>query len=703
MAVGEDSPTQTTLVGAVLGTLHYMSPEQVQGKEADARSDIFSFGCVLLEMVSGKRGFTGETAADLMSAILTKDPVEGVADTAKMPPGMLRIIRHCLEKDPEERFQSARDLAFDLEALAGGLTGPAVSTAATAPRTLKLRMAAAAVLALIAIAGAWWAGRELRPSESAKFQRLTFRRGYIQGARFTPDGQSVIYSAAWEGQPLDLFSTQPGSLETRALGLPTTGLLAMAATGAMAVSTNCNFLHTKSEGTLAVIPLGGGAPREILEHVMSADWTADGKQLAISTLPANGRPGRLEFPMGRVLLEASGLGWAGDIKISPKGDLVAFIDHFYTGDDGSVAIVDLQGHKRTLTGNFTSLQGLAWSPNGKEIWFTGATAGSIERRLHAVTLAGGMRAVAQVPGGLKLLDIARGGRVLLAREEYRSSVQFVGPGQSSPRDLSWLSSSTQPQLSADGKTLMMIENGEGTGGKLVTFVRGTDGSPAVRLGDWAGISLSPDGKWIVSTIDFTDPRAQQQRRNLTLVPVKAGTPVPIQTGSLYITGLVPTVMWLPDSRRILYSATEAGHQVRTFLQDIVGGQPRPVTPEGLTGEVLSADGATLLVRDSQSNAFLYPIEGGTPKGLPSLRREHLALTFSADGRWLYFANRGERPPKIQRVGLGTGSKEIWRVVPFVDPAGVTSMGSLRITPDGQSMAYSVISVLSALYLVEGLK
>jgi Tol biopolymer transport system component len=638
-----------------------------------------------------------------MSAILTKDPLERVASAATMPPAIHRILRHCLEKDPEERFQSARDLAFDLEALSAGLTIPAVSTAATAPRTRNWRMAAAAILVLIALAGSWWAGRGFRLPQPAKFQRLTFRRGYIQGARFTPDGQSVIYAASWNGQPLDLFSTQPGSTETRALGFPSTGLLAMAATGAVAVSTNCRFLHTKSVGTLAVMPLGGGAPREILEEVLSADWAPDGKRLAISVAGGSVRPNRLEFPVGRVLLEASGTAWAGDLKISPKGDLIAFIDHFYTGDDGSVAIVDLEGRKRTLTGNFTSLQGLAWSPNDKEIWFTGGKEGGLERRLYAVTLLGGLRVVAQVPGSLKLLDIATDGRLLLAREELGSSVQFVGAGQSSPRDLSWLSVAQQPYLSADGKTLMMIEDGEGTGGKTVTFIRGTDGSPAVRLGDGLGLALSPDGKWVAATNDPADPQAQRRPRDLILLPVKAGKPVPIQNGLLNLTGIVPTVTWFPDSRRILYTAKETGHEARTYVQDIDGGQPRPVTPEGLSGDVLTADGATLLVHDSRSNAYLYPIAGGTPKGLPFLTPTQLALSFTADGRSLYIVNRGERPPVVRQVDLGTGHIQIWREVPFVDPAGVTSIGSLRITPDGQSLAYTVTRVLSALYLVEGLK
>jgi serine/threonine protein kinase/DNA-binding winged helix-turn-helix (wHTH) protein/Tol biopolymer transport system component len=702
VAVGDDTSTQTTQVGAILGSLHYMSPEQVQGKEADARSDIFSFGCVLLEMLSSEQAFTGDTSADVMSAILTSDPFERVASAATIAPALHRILRHCLEKDPEERFQSSRDLAFGLEALSRGSKAPVV-TKAMPPRTLSWRMiAAAASLILLASAGSWWAGRASRSSQAGKFQRLTFRRGFIQGARFTPDGQSVIYAAGWDGQPPELFSTQPGSFEARALGFPSTCLFAMASTGAMSVATNCSFLHIKSEGTLAVMALGGGAPREILEHVASADWARDGQRLAISILTDRGRPGRLEFPMGTVLLEMSGTGWAGDVKISPNGDLVAFTDHFYNGDDGSVAIVDLQGRKRTLTGNFTTLQGLAWSPNGREIWFTGAKDGSSERQLYAVAVAGGLRVVSQVPGSLKLLDMAADGRVLLAREEMRSSVQFVTAGQSSPRDLTWLGLASGPQLSADGKTLMTIENGDGTGGKIVTFVRGTDGSPAVRLGDWMGLSLSPDRKWVATVPDLTDPRAPLIKREITLVPVKAGKPLPIQNGSLTLYGVVPTIMWTPDSRRILYSAMEAGHEVRTFAQDIAGGRPSPVTPEGFRGEVLSPDGATLVVRDSQKNAFLYPIDGGTPKRLPSLTPEHVALSFSTDSRMLYIAKRNERPPKVWRVDLGTGQIEIWREVPY-DPAGFVAFQSPQITPDGQALAYTVKRLLSALYLVEGLK
>src|SRR5207245_10215920 len=105
--------------GVVLGTLGYMSPEQVRGRPADARSDIFSFGAILYEMLSGKRAFQGDSAADTMSAILREDPPDLSVTNQNISPGLERIVRHCLEKNPEQRFHSAHDVAFALETLSG--------------------------------------------------------------------------------------------------------------------------------------------------------------------------------------------------------------------------------------------------------------------------------------------------------------------------------------------------------------------------------------------------------------------------------------------------------------------------------------------------------------------------------------------------------------------------------------------------------
>ena len=449
------------------------------------------------------------------------------------------------------------------------------------------------------------------------------------------------------------------------------------------------------------MPLAGGAPREVLENVRSADWTPDGKQLAVTMAAANGKPNRLEFPIGKVLFEATGDGWPGDPRVSSQGDLVAFADHSAYGNDGSVAVVDLRGRKRTLTRIFEEVGGVAWSPSGREIWFTGAADTGLVS-IYAVTLSGAMRVVAQMPADLRLQDIAPDARLLLTRLDAHAGVYFLGPGESRSRELTWLDWATHPVLSADGKRMLLAESGEATGGKGALYLRGTDGSPAIRLADsLTAQSLSPDGQWATARTYNQGPD------RLVLVPLKAGKPVAIDIGSLELAAETwngtPSIAWFPDSRRILYPATEPGHRIRTFVQDIHEGPPRPVTPEGISGTVLTVDGAALLAWDEEAKAFLYPLSRGAPKPLPFLTRAYNAIRFSADGRSLYVTRRGERPAKVWRVDLASGHVELWRELPYIDPAGITGVRVEGITPDGKSLAYVVFRTLSELYLADGLK
>jgi Tol biopolymer transport system component len=165
----------------------------------------------------------------------------------------------------------------------------------------------------------------------------------------------------------------------------------------------------------------------------------------------------------------------------------------------------------------------------------------------------------------------------------------------------------------------------------------------------------------------------------------------------------PTTAWFPDSRRILFPAMEPGRRTRTFVQDIHGGPPRPVTPEGISGSVLTVDGTTLLAWDEESKAFLYPMGGGTPKPLPFLTRDYNAINFSADGRALYVTRQSESPSKVWRVDLASGRVELWRELLYIEPAGLTTVRVEGITPDGKSLAYVVFRTLSDLYLADGLK
>ena len=223
-----------TQPGTVMGTVGYMSPEQVRGLPADHRSDIFCLGAVLYEMLSGRRAFSGATAADTMSAILNAEPPELSGSGRKIPPGLDRIARHCLEKNAEERFQSARDLAFALES--ASQTSGEQPAGVAAPRRKLPSAALLGAAALLLGAGLYWVGTRARPEEKpVTFRRITFRRGDVADARFTPDGESVVYSAAFDGGPTEVYLTRWDGHDARPLGMLGMQLAAVSRTGELAV------------------------------------------------------------------------------------------------------------------------------------------------------------------------------------------------------------------------------------------------------------------------------------------------------------------------------------------------------------------------------------------------------------------------------------------------------------------------------------
>ncbi|MFY9550806.1 MAG: protein kinase, partial [Thermoanaerobaculia bacterium] len=540
-------PTATpgTEPGVVLGTLGYMSPEQVRGKPADARSDIFSFGAILYETLSGNRAFRGDSAADTMSAILKEDPPDLSVTNQNISPGLERIVRHCLEKAPEQRFRSAHDLAFDLEALSGisGVPGLARKTPdlLVGRRFGSLFIAAAALAACVVLGHFLW-----RPavSEPPNFKRLTFRRGTIWSARFAPEGRTIVYSAAWEGKPMELFSARPDSPEYRPLGFKEASILAISGSGEMALLFRPHSVSGAGGlggylGTLARAPLAGGAPHEVLEDAQFADWAPDATSLAV-VRPVKDR-NRVEFPTGKVLYET------GDnilaLRISPNGNLFALAEHSPGfGGNGSISILDRGGKKRTLaSGLVGDFADLAWSPAGNEIWFNAGISGS--NTLNAVTLAGQQRVLARVPGRLQLLDISSDGRALVNRNSWRVGILGSLPGQQKEREFSWLDVSEADDVAPDGSALLITEFGEGGGIPWSVYLRRTDGSAAVRLGDGQAMSLSPDGKRVLAMLRTSPPQ-------LVLYPTGPGEPIRLanETVSDYYWGL-----WLPDGKRIIFT------------------------------------------------------------------------------------------------------------------------------------------------------
>jgi Tol biopolymer transport system component len=706
----EEGPGQTNLPtagaatepGVVLGTLGYMSPEQVRGRPADIRSDIFAFGAILYEMLAGRRAFSGDSAADTMSAILREDPPDLSVTDQNIPPGLDRIVRHCLEKNPEQRFHSAHDIAFALESLST-ISAPAAPIPGEAPperRAPRLAPVLGAVLLAAGVAAGFLARDLTRKEIQPTFKRLTFRRGTIWTARFAPDGQTVVYSAAWENNPIEVFLTRPESPESRALGLKAASLFGVSATGELAVMLDARTTARSYErfGTLARVPLAGGSPRPLLENVRYADWAPDGRELMIEH--ASGSKHTIEFPPGKVVYETTNR--IDTPRLSPKGDAIAFFETRGGTSPGSsrvaIRVVDLAGKSRTLA-EMGDWWNLAWSADGKEIWFSAPepNAPITTESLQAVTLSGKRRLLLRFPGILEFHDVSRDGRVLLARVGLRPEVFVLPPGESKERPLTWLDASTLADLSPDGKTVLLSEGGEGGGAHGGIYLRGTGGSPATLIGEGVPWSLSPDGRWVLATSAGNPQR-------VALLPTGTGAPrFPAFEGVGGDAGGV----FSPDGKTLVLQDNPPGSAPRLFVASIDGGKPRPLAPKGFHGpgfgDAISPDGKFAAVLDPDGNVFLAPTGGGELKRVEGLEPGEFPIQWSADGRFLYTHRGGEIPAKIWRFEIATRRRELFKEFSPADPAGVTSIETILVTPDGRSYAYGYVHNLSDLYVVDGLK
>ncbi|MFI5069727.1 MAG: protein kinase [Terriglobales bacterium] len=684
-----DAPTiqVATNAGLVMGTAGYMSPEQVRGQAADTRSDLFAFGAILYEMLTGKRAFHGDTPADTMSAILKEEPPE-LSETARnVPPALERIVHHCLEKNPAARFQSASDVAFNLGALtdtssASTSRSGAQTVAAPAKRTWLLPVLAGLLVAASYVA-VYFAARH-SSSAPLNFHRLTYRRGTIQNARFSPDGQNIVYGGALEGKPTELFTTRFDSTDSRALGLQKTDVLAISTNGELAVLLNAHARSLAETGTLARLPLAGGAPREVMDNVGSVDWTPDGSDLAV----AHGDNAALEFPVGRVIYQPQG--WISHVRFSPHGDLLAFADHVISGDDGRVVVTDRDGKRKTASSFYTTVEGLAWSKDGKEVWFTASPGGSA-RAIYALSLSGKERLILRVPAALTLQDVARNGRVLLTEDNMQMGLMDLAPGGTAEKDLSWFDWSLVSDLSPDGKALVFSETGEAVGTDYGIYLRKTDGSPAIRLGSGGGAALSPDGNWVV-VLDHSSPT------QLVLLPTGAGQPRRLTNDQFEHFG----VRWIPDGSGLVFLASGSNQPGRTYWMDL-NGKSRPITPQGTIGQAVTADSKYLFASDREHKHWLYPLTGGDPRPFPTvLHEEDRVMRFDPDGKSVLVSQRGI-PTTISRVFLDDGRREQIRQIAPVDLAGVEDIYHPVLSADTKSYAYSYYRVLSELWVVEGLK
>ena len=689
-----------TSAGAVVGTAGYMSPEQVRGETINHLTDIFSFGVVLYEMISGRRAFKRDSNVETMNAILKDDPPDISSIQPQTPKPICQIVQRCLEKNPNERFHSAHDLAFALEAASGSPFSAPTTISHHKRRHFRKAWAFGAIaLTVIGSTIGWLLASSRYSAEDLSLQQLTFRRGVVANARFAHDGTTVLYGASWNSDQGRTFMLRQESLESLSLDPPGAILESIFPSGDLLIhlydsGNNVFASYDGVKNVLATLPITGGAPRPILENVISADISPTDGQLAI--VKKGNEKYQIEYPPGSVIYSTAA--FVGFLRFAPNGKFLAFTEYPVENDDiGWVTIIDISGKKLAASSEFGSVRGVAWAPNSQEVWLTGSKIRAL-RNMYAVSISGHERLVYRTPSSLTIKDISSDGRVLFTRDDVKWGISGQGPIDSSEHDYSWSDFSLAVDVSHDGKTLLFEEAGDVT---YTIYIRRLDGSPAIRLGSGAAQGFSFDGNWILACT--TTPPKQ-----LFLVPVGAGKEKTITNDSLSHLAAA----WFPDGESILFEGNAPGRPLRLFIQKIDGGLPVPLTPEGTSfaettigRKMISSDGQSIFARAPDGSSIIYRRDGSARRPL-GLSGDDTFVGWSSDPDVIYDRkendSNGRTVLKIYRTNIRTGKKILWKEVQPSDPAGF-GLYNLVVSPDGKSYFYTYERELFTLFLAKGLK
>jgi len=690
--MGAGHPTAS---GIILGTVGYMSPEQVRGEAVDHRSDIFSFGVVLYEMLTGQRAFTRGSAAETMTAILKEEP-PGIEDNSRpVPQGLRRILDHCLEKVPNHRFHDAQDLAFALENISNPSDGNSALHAGRASRRIRAGAAIALVLLIVAL-GVWILipPRRIEPG----IKELTFGKGRIESARFLSGSHDIVYSARWQGQAPEVFTLHPENLSARPLGVPNAILLSVSGNEELALQLEPRLWDGRSVGRAGSVDSTGSGIRILAEQAMEADWLPDGRRLAVLDNGSVGRARHLDFPQGT--REWEPFFAIHSLRVSPRGDkLACFSEPGNIRGTGKVAVLDTSGRRIELA-DVSGFTGLAWGPDGLDIWFSEEKEGSSS--LFALSPSGKHRLLLHQAGRLRLLDVARDGRVLASLDkELKGVIGRSSQAGGQERDLGWNEANLATQISTDGTRVLLGQGGDW--GTLMgsIYLRPMDGSPAVRVGAGERFAMSPDGQWVLTS---TSSSATQ----LSLIPTGPGTPKTIPLGK----AIFVSHLWcLPGNSGFLLWGMAPGGNQSLFVVGPEGGMPRllldgasvwqgsePISPDGRWVAVINYNPGDVM----NSGLKLVPMDGGPAMNVRGTQRGDI-LSGWADGRGLLLFNRDGLPARMVRLDLDTGRRDPLREFMPADPSGISGIQEIHMSRDNRSYTYNYVRRLSDLYLIEGLK
>jgi eukaryotic-like serine/threonine-protein kinase len=695
-----ESPTVEKLTsgGAVAGTVAYMSPEQARGLAVDHHSDQFSLGIVLYEMLTGRRPFKGASAAETLTAIIREEPEPLSKEGTPIPAPVRWLVERCLAKEPRERYASTEDLSRELsncrshlsEALSGAIEPASPRVVARERRRAVLLGVLAVALVGLGFGGAYALLRNSVKRPEPKFHRLTFKRGTVTGARFAPDGRTVVYSAAWDGAPANVYSIRLDALDPVPSGYSGANLLAVSAKSQLALSLRTGIPNAmRPIGTLALSPFAGGTPRELDPDVTFADFSPDGEKLSL----VRGKRGNvfLEYPSGTVLCRSDN--YLSHARISPSGEYVGFLDHprHAIGDAGDVVVVDRSGKTILRKGPFFTLEGLAWSARGDEVWFGGDPAGT-RMDLRVITLGGRERIALTAPAQLLPHDVAPDGRVLASMTEVRSRVFYRREAPSSERELSTQRNSLLGAISPDGEWVALYD--DSVKGSVQSYLRSSSGAPPISLGPGFPVAFAPDSRSLLVV------QLQGEVPVVVLHPVGPGQSRSIKLEGFETTTSNPVAGFLPDGKHIWFTGNQPSRPTRIWEVATSGGKPRPLTPEGVSG-LVTHDGASLVFfRDGRP--WIQPIGGGEARPVGGLEEDESVARWTKDGKPLFVYRRAECPLKVYRLDPKSGIRTLLREIGLADTSGLQYLNAV-MTPDGKACAYGFTQWLSELHLIEGLR
>ncbi|MBV9613787.1 MAG: winged helix-turn-helix transcriptional regulator [Acidobacteriaceae bacterium] len=519
-----------------------------------------------------------------------------------------------------------------------------------------------------------------RPSVS--FRPLTFQRGFVSNARFTPDGKKVFYSARWNGDASHLFQTATDASGSRAVGSSSAWLAA--------VSKDQVAFFEQTAGThkavLEAMPLRGGAPRPISEQAMSADWARNGNLCVVTMQPSTYS---VECPAGHPIYKTSG--WISDLRASPSGNQVAFWEHpLLTDDAGQLVVLETNGRSHVLSRGWGTAQGLAWHPAENEIWFTAARSG-IDRALMAVTLSGRTRQIAQMPGGIRLLDISHSGEVLISRATPHMMMLYGKLSENATRNVALLDWSRAAALTCDGQHVLFDESGAGGGKTYSVYVYDARTRSSDKLGEGRAFDLSADGRWALSQ-QFDDPH-----RLALISTADRKTAAVSNFGFEYIWAkFLPAV----NGPEILFQGNAPEEAPQIYRQHLPDGKPQLVKAGlQLYDGVLNPQGRFVAGVVDESRVAVLDLAHGDTQIVQTPRRLS-PVAFMAPGR-LLTSHTEYASIVLDILDLDTGKVTPYKRLDAPDPAGGNEIFPIHLAHDLDTYIYSRVQTLSQLYSVSG--